>query len=183
MVYSSTILLLTGVPVANTTPFPPVSSSRYWHFINMSEDFNASVWAMPATFLIFVYRYRFLYPSASSTYKRSIPSSSKLITWSFLLWSFSFSNRTNNDFFVFSNCLIVNLFPFLAFSSVIPCNSSSIWLRIVFCWRSMLSGIFSNWLCPMIIASTSLVAILAQNRFLFLVSKSFLVATSKFAAG
>lgn len=42
-VYSSTILFEIGVPVANTVPRPPVSSSRYRHFINRSEDFCASV--------------------------------------------------------------------------------------------------------------------------------------------
>ena len=54
MVYSSTIELLTGVPVAKVTPLPPVSSSRYWHFANISLDFWASVWAIPAIFRIFV---------------------------------------------------------------------------------------------------------------------------------
>ena len=43
-----------GVPVAKVTPLPPVISSRYWHLANISDDFCASVCAMPATFLIFV---------------------------------------------------------------------------------------------------------------------------------
>ena len=53
-VYSSVIELLTGVPVANTTPLPPVISSIYRHFINISEDFCASEVDRPATFRIFV---------------------------------------------------------------------------------------------------------------------------------
>ena len=39
MVYNSVMELLTGVPVANTTPLPPVSSSMYRHFKSISEDF------------------------------------------------------------------------------------------------------------------------------------------------
>ena len=49
-----------GVPVAKITPFPPVSSSKYLHFINKSELFCASVCARPPTFLIFVYKNKFL---------------------------------------------------------------------------------------------------------------------------
>ena len=60
MVYISTMLLEMGVPVANTTPLPPVSSSRYRHFIYRSLDFMASVWLMPPTFRIFVNAARFL---------------------------------------------------------------------------------------------------------------------------
>lgn len=42
--YGRTVmLLLIGVPVAKVTPFPPVSSSMYWHLANISEDFCASV--------------------------------------------------------------------------------------------------------------------------------------------
>jgi hypothetical protein len=44
----------TGVPVANTIPFPPVTSSMYWHFMNISEDFWASEVDSPATLRIFV---------------------------------------------------------------------------------------------------------------------------------
>ena len=36
MVYNSVILFDTGVPVANVIPFPPVISSMYLHFINLS---------------------------------------------------------------------------------------------------------------------------------------------------
>lgn len=54
MVYSSAMELETGVPVANTTPLPPVSSSMYWHFIYKSEAFKDSVWEMPPTFRILV---------------------------------------------------------------------------------------------------------------------------------
>jgi hypothetical protein len=54
------MLLEIGVPVAKVTPLPLVISSRYWHFANISEDFCASVCAMPATFRIFVYKKRFL---------------------------------------------------------------------------------------------------------------------------
>ena len=60
MVYISTMLLEIGVPVAKTTPRPPVSSSRYLHFIYRSLDFIASVWLMPPTLRIFVYAARFL---------------------------------------------------------------------------------------------------------------------------
>ena len=49
-----------GVPVAKVIPLPPVTSSIYWHFINMSELFCASVWDIPATLRIFVYKKRFL---------------------------------------------------------------------------------------------------------------------------
>lgn len=56
MVYNSVILFDTGVPVANVIPFPPVISSMYLHFINISELFCASVCEMPATFRIFVYK-------------------------------------------------------------------------------------------------------------------------------
>lgn len=59
-VYSSVMELLTGVPVANTTPRPPVSSSIYRHLPNISLDFCASLVESPATFLIFVYKKRFL---------------------------------------------------------------------------------------------------------------------------
>ena len=47
--------LETGVPVANTTPLLPVSSSMYWHFMYRSEAFRDSVWEMPPTFRILVY--------------------------------------------------------------------------------------------------------------------------------
>ena len=40
MVYISTMLLEMGVPVANTTPLPPVNSSKYRHFIYRSLDFT-----------------------------------------------------------------------------------------------------------------------------------------------
>ena len=50
----------TGVPVANTVPRPPVCSSRMRHFMNRSEDFMASLWAMPLTFRILVWKNRFL---------------------------------------------------------------------------------------------------------------------------
>ena len=53
---AKTMELLTGVPVANTVPLLPVISSIYLHFMNMSEDFCASVVWMPATLVIFVYR-------------------------------------------------------------------------------------------------------------------------------
>ena len=59
-VYSSVIELDTGVPVANITPRPPVSSSRYRHFINISDDFWASEVESPATLRILVYRNKFL---------------------------------------------------------------------------------------------------------------------------
>lgn len=54
MVYSSTMLLEIGVPVANTTPRPPVISSKYRHFMKRSLDFCASVCAIPLTFRILV---------------------------------------------------------------------------------------------------------------------------------
>ncbi len=60
MVYISVMLLLIGVPVANTTPWLSVISSRYLHFMYRSEDFCASVCEMPATFRILVYKNRFL---------------------------------------------------------------------------------------------------------------------------
>ena len=60
MVYISTMLLEMGVPVANTTPLPPVNSSKYRHFIYRSLDFMASVWLMLPTFRIFVNAARFL---------------------------------------------------------------------------------------------------------------------------
>jgi hypothetical protein len=41
--------LLMGVPVANTTPLPPLISLIYWHFISMSMDFLARVLDIPAT--------------------------------------------------------------------------------------------------------------------------------------
>ena len=53
-VYSSVMELLTGVPVANTTPRPPVISSKYLHLPNISLDFWASLVDNPATFRIFV---------------------------------------------------------------------------------------------------------------------------------
>ena len=67
MVYSSVMLLLTGVPVANTMPLPPVISSMYRHFRNISDDFCDSVCESPATFRIFVYKNKFLKECASST--------------------------------------------------------------------------------------------------------------------
>ena len=39
MVYISVMLLLMGVPVAKTTPWLSVISSRYRHFIYRSLDF------------------------------------------------------------------------------------------------------------------------------------------------
>ena len=60
MVYISVMLLLMGVPVAKITPRPPVSSSIYRHFRNISVDFCASEVERPATFRIFVVRKRFL---------------------------------------------------------------------------------------------------------------------------
>ena len=58
-VYISVMELLTGVPEANTTPRPPVTSSRYLHFMNMSEPRWASEVESPATLHILVYRKRF----------------------------------------------------------------------------------------------------------------------------
>ena len=52
--------LLTGVPVANTMPRPPVISSIYRHLRNMSLDFCASAVESPATLLIFVKMNKFL---------------------------------------------------------------------------------------------------------------------------
>ena len=75
-VYNSVILLETGVPLANTTPRPPVTSSRYRHFINISLLRWASDVDNPATFRIFVYKNRFLYAWLSSTNSRSTPSCS-----------------------------------------------------------------------------------------------------------
>ena len=44
------MLLEIGVPVAKVTPLPPVISSRYWHLANISEDFCASVCAIPVSY-------------------------------------------------------------------------------------------------------------------------------------
>ena len=54
MVYISVMEFEIGVPVAKITPRPPVSSSMYLVFMNISELFCASVVERPATFLIFV---------------------------------------------------------------------------------------------------------------------------------
>ena len=172
-----------GVPVAKVTPFPPVSSSIYWHLANISEDFCASVWAIPATFRIFVYRNKFLYAWLSSTNNRSTPSSSKVTTLSFLELSFSFCRRTDSIFFDFSICLMVYCSPFSALASSIATWISSISLSMVSLWRFRESGIFSNWLWPMITASYSPMEILEQNFFRLAGSKSFFVAARILAPG
>ena len=110
-VYNSVILLETGVPLANTTPRPPVTSSRYRHFINISLLRWASDVDNPATFRIFVYKNRFLYAWLSSTNSRSTPSCSKVITSSFRSVFSSLSNLAWRDFRVFSICLMVNSRP------------------------------------------------------------------------
>ena len=112
-----------------------------------------------------------------------MPNSSKKTTSSLRLWSLSFDSFACKDFLDFSICLMVNLLPPFRFASAIPSMISSICSSSIRCCLSILSGIFSNWLWPMITASMSLVAILAQNFFRFLVSKSFFVATSRLAAG
>ena len=54
MTYISVIELEIGVPVAKTMPCPPVTSSRYMHFISISLLFWLSVWEIPATLRILV---------------------------------------------------------------------------------------------------------------------------------
>ena len=60
MMYISVIELEIGVPVANTMPCPPVSSSMYMHFMYMSLAFWLSVWEIPATRVILVVTIAFL---------------------------------------------------------------------------------------------------------------------------
>ena len=143
-VYNSVILLETGVPLANTTPRPPVTSSRYRHFINISLLRWASDVDNPATFRIFVYKNRFLYAWLSSTNSRSTPSCSKVITSSFRSVFSSLSNLAWRDFRVFSICLMVKFSPRLRFSS----SSASVTSSICSCksrsCRSAEMGIFSN---------------------------------------
>ena len=106
IVYNSVILLLTGVPVANVIPLPPVISSIYRHLLYISIAFCDSLCATPATFLIFVYKNKFLKPCDSSTNNLSTPSSSKVTTSSFF-FSFSFSSLTSKFFLLFTICLTV----------------------------------------------------------------------------
>ena len=144
MVYNSVMELLMGVPVAKITPRPPVFSSRYWHFIYISEDFWASVVEIPATFCIFVYKKRFLYECASSTNSRSTPSCSKVTTSSFFVLERSFSNRDFSPRFVRSMDLTVNRSAPLARSSAMPSSTSAICFSMEACCRSKDMGIFSN---------------------------------------
>ena len=110
----------TGVPVANTTPRPPVSSSIYRHFINISEDFCASEVERPATLRIFVNKKRFLKACASSTNSRSTPSCSKVITSSFRSEARSLSSLACRLFRVFSICLMVKDSPASAWRPQCP---------------------------------------------------------------
>ena len=126
MVYNSVILFDTGVPVANVIPLPPVISSIYRHFINISELFCASVCEMPATFLIFVYKKRFLNAWLSSTKSLSMPSCSNVTTSSFLVWSFNLSSFAFSVFFVFSICLTVYCCPTSSFAVSIDTVISAI---------------------------------------------------------
>ena len=71
-VYSSVMELLTGVPVANTTPRPPVISSRYLHLPNISLDFCASLVDNPATFRIFVVKKNVQHPCGCEAVRRVV---------------------------------------------------------------------------------------------------------------
>ena len=144
LVYSSVILLLIGVPVANVTPLPPVSSSRYWHLLNISCDFCASVWAIPATFRILVYRNKFLYECDSSTKSLSTPNCSKVTTLSLRDWSLSLSSLVISCFLDFSICLMVYRSPLSAFACAMASVISSICLSSIATCLSCDRGIFSN---------------------------------------
>ena len=89
-VYISDIELLIGVPLAKITPLPPVTSSRYRHFIRSCIDLPEPPLPMPDTFCIFVGVSRFLYAWDSSTKILSIPSCSKLSISSLGVFSRSF---------------------------------------------------------------------------------------------
>ena len=83
MVYISAMELLIGVPVAKTMPFPPVISSRYWHFMYKSIALCELLFEIPETFDILVATKRFLKRWASSTKSLSTPISSNVTTSSF----------------------------------------------------------------------------------------------------
>ena len=138
------MVLLTGVPVANTIPLPPFSSVIYWHLSCISVDFFAPELLIPATLFIFENMARFLKPCASSTMIESIPSSSKVIRSSFLLSSVSSLICSSNLFFCASICLIVQRSPLFSFISEIAKESSSICWSIILALRSGDIGIFSN---------------------------------------
>ena len=181
MVCSSVTLLLNGVPVAKTTPFPPVFSSRYLHFIKRSRAFWEAEVEMPEILFSLVGVKRFLNSWASSTNSLSTPSCSKVMVSS---WFFcSLSRFFSSDFFVLSMALIWNLLPSLRFSSSIPDTISSICDWIIFSCRSFEIGIMPSWEWPIITASKFPVAILANNCWRFSFWKSFLVATRILADG
>ena len=136
------MLLEMGVPVAKITPWLLVSSSRYWHLAKRSEDFCASVCAMPPTFRIFVIRNRFLKLWLSSMNSRSMPNSSKVTVSSLVLWSLSFSNRVSSDLRVRSICLMVKFSALCRLASLMASSTSLICrCRISRC-RSRDRGIF-----------------------------------------
>ena len=136
MLYISVMLLLIGVPVANTTPRPPVISSKYRHFANISLDFCASAVERPATLRILVYKKRFLYMSLSSTNIMSTPSCSNVTTSSLRCAARNLSKRVSRFRFVISNCFTVKCSPPLALISCIPSVISLICSFISHSWRS-----------------------------------------------
>ncbi|MPM87593.1 hypothetical protein SDC9_134693 [bioreactor metagenome] len=138
---------------------------------------------MPPTFRIFVKRKRFLKKWLSSMNSRSTPSSSKVTTSSLRLWSLSFLSFNSSVLRLFSSCFMVKFSLRLAFASAMLLRIVSICSSRMAFWRSTDSGIFSNWLCPIMTASNSPVAMRPQNFLRFLVSKSFRVETRMFAAG
>ena len=120
---------------------------------------------------------------ASSTYKRSTPSCSKVTTSSFRELSWSFLSLASRPRLVRSRDLMVNRSARWLFSSRSPSSTSKICSAKSRCCRSMDTGIFSNCEWPMITASYSPVAIRAQNFLRFFGSKSFFVATRMLAEG
>ena len=143
MTYISHIVLLIGVPVANTMPLPPFNSLMYSHFKNISMALWLPVPVIPETFILLKMA-RFLNACASSTIIESMPSSSKVIRSSFLSSEVIFLICSSSRFFCDSICLIVHRSLFCDFISSIAWAISSICFRIIASLRSGEIGIFSN---------------------------------------
>ena len=152
IVCNSAMLLEIGVPVANTTPRPPVNSSRYWHFGKQVAGFLRFVCATPAISQLCVQKKILKVVRLSSMKRRSMPNSSKVKHHPLRLSSLRRSSRVP-ALRVRSICLTVKARRIPVHKAKRCVVISSIWRWSMAACRSADSGIFSSCECPMITAS------------------------------
>lgn len=143
MVYISVMELLIGVPVANTTPLPPVSSSMYLHFINRSLLFalRSGTALLHCAFgdkKQVLVEMRLVYKQ--SVYAEFLKGDNVV----FAALVVQFFQLQFQVLFSFSICLMVNRSARSCFAWAIPCVISSICSCNIAACFSLLSGIFSN---------------------------------------